>query len=274
MIILLYSDKGYEKMVDAFLKSRKYSGNEGVTVLYYSVGFDSTLEYPNLIKKRWELDSSKIDLTYYKPEILLDGLSFSDKVCFMDCDIVLGKRFSPETIQNDNFDYPICCRGPLEYVWIWERLNDGSTVKYDELKLMNYFGVTDRFTYMWASMISYNESCRDFLEEWDSILKNSYLLKKHSEYFPFREETALNILFWKRKVNNPLGLIFFNTEKFESFLKVESEEGFNKQVREYDTITLDNAIYETCENSSIVQFYHGMKSGPELDKTLQWMSEN
>ena len=273
MIILLYSDKGYEKMVESFLLSRDYIASN-ITVLYYTVGFDSDLEFSNLIKKRWEFDDSKPDLTYYKAEILIDGLNYSDKVCFMDCDILLGRRFSPDTIVNNNFDYPICCKGPVEFVWIWENTPDGNIITHDEKKLMNFFGIDSRLTYRWASMISYNEQCRDFLEEWDSVLKNQYLLKRKKEFFPFREETALNIIFFKRKIDYHLDLIFFNTEKFESFLKVESEEGFRKHVQEYHTFTLDNAIYETCNDSSIVQFYHGMKCGPELEKTLKWMKEN
>ena len=74
MHLVLYSDSGYESMVDSFLISRKYAGVEYLPVIYYSVGFDSVLDYPNLKKIRWNLDEDKPDLTYYKPEILIDAL--------------------------------------------------------------------------------------------------------------------------------------------------------------------------------------------------------
>jgi hypothetical protein len=141
---------------------------------------------------------------------------------------------------------------------------------------MEYFGVTERSSpYLWASMISYNKKCSDFFEEWESILSNKYLLKEKNKNFPFREETALNVTFWKRKCKYHLGLFFFNTIKFENFLMVETEENFENECRDYDPLfTLDNSIYETCENSSIVQFYHGIKNDGELEKVLDWMKNN
>jgi len=48
MQIVVYSDSGYESMVEAFLISRKYANSQDVPVIYYTVGFESTLEFPNL----------------------------------------------------------------------------------------------------------------------------------------------------------------------------------------------------------------------------------
>lgn len=176
--IILYSDKGYEKMVNFFLISMKYAKCENIPVLYYTIGFDSDLDYPNLTKIRWEIDMNKIDLTYYKPEILLDSLKYSNEVCYMDSDIVLGKRFDINSLFNYDIDYPFCCRGPLEFVWMWYTI-DNNNYRIDEKNLMNYYGVKERTsTYLWASMMSFTEKCKDFLEEWSSILNNPYLLKK------------------------------------------------------------------------------------------------
>ena len=270
--IILYSDKGYEGMVDSFLISMKYAKCENIPVLYYTIGFDSDLDYPNLKKIKWESDPKKIDLTYYKPEILLDTLKYSNEVCYMDSDIVLGKRFNIDSLFNNNLDYPVCCRGPLEFVWAWHSRGDGNFV-VDEWNLMNYYGVKERSsTYLWASMMTFTEKCRDFLEEWSSILNNPYLLKDAKHYFPFREETAFNVTFWKRGCNRILDLVFFNTVKFESFLKVETEDDFNQEIRNYTGFaTIDLGIYETCDNSSIVQFYHGLKPGEDLNKVIDWM---
>jgi hypothetical protein len=270
--IILYSDKGYEGMVESFLISMKYAQCANIPVLYYTIGFDSELDYTNLTKIRWEVDPNKIEPTYYKPEILLDSLKYSSEICYMDSDIVLGKRFNIDSLFNSYIDYPFCCRGPLEFVWIWYII-DGVSFKIDEGNLMNYYGVKERSsTYLWSSMMSFTENSRDFLEEWSSILNNPYLLKRYKDYFPFRDETAFNVTFWKRHCNQILDLVFFNTIKFESFLKVETEDDFSQEIRNYTEYeTVDNGIYETCNNSSIVQFYHGLKPGEDLNKVVDWM---
>ena len=80
-------------MVDSFLISRRYANLENITVIYYSIGFDSNLEYPNLNKVRWEFDERKagLSLNYYKPDIIIDSMKYSNEVCYMDTDILLSK---------------------------------------------------------------------------------------------------------------------------------------------------------------------------------------
>lgn len=271
---LLYSDKGYEKMIESFLISRKYAECENIPVLYYTVGFESTLDYPNLTKVRWEIDSKKINLNfnYYKPEIILDSLNYADEICYMDSDVVLSKRFDINSLFNSDLDYPLCSKGPLEFVWYW--YDDGNgPITIDEKNLMNYYGVKERSNiYLWTSMMTYTEKCMDFLEEWSSINNNPFLLKNHRHYFPFHDETAFNVTYWKRSCDQYLDLIFFNTIEFESFLKIENEDEISQEFMIYDEyVCLDNRIYETCKNSSTVQFYHGLKLGDNLDKVLDWM---
>lgn len=272
MKILVYSDSGYEGMVNAFMISRKYARSENIHVLYYTVGFDSTLEYPNFTKIRWELDPEKPDLTYYKPELLIDGLNYDSHILYMDCDIVLSKRFDPEKLINESSELPISSSGPQDHVWRWEAIGEDIVV-YDVTKLMEYFRIPERSCkYLWASMISYNSNCLDFLEEWKSILLNPYLLKRKKIYFPLREETAYNVALWKRGCTDFFDLVFFNTISFDSFLNVETREDVvMDKFTEYSLSSSDPRLYETCEDSSRVLFYHGFKPGEDLDNVVNWM---
>ena len=156
---------------------------------------------------------------------------------------------------------------------MWILLPNGETLVRNETTLMKYFGVEKRTCdYVWASMISCNKKCIDFLEEWDSIISNKYLQKNNEIYFPFQDETSLNVLLWKREVSFTLDNIFFNTVNFESFEMVE-----NKQIQSIQrtwndiTINQDPKIYEMCKDPSKVLFYHGFKYGEDLDKTISWM---
>jgi alpha-N-acetylglucosamine transferase len=107
--IVLYSNKGYEEMINSFLISMRYAKCENIPVLYYTVGFDSDLEYDNLTKIRWEINPNKISMEYYITEILIDSLKYSDEICYMDSDIVLGKRFNIDSLFDSNLDHPLCC---------------------------------------------------------------------------------------------------------------------------------------------------------------------
>jgi hypothetical protein len=259
-------------MVDSFLVSRKYAGMEHIPVIYYCVGFDSTLSYENLEIRRWEFDSDRPDLTFYKPSILLDSLKYDDHVCYMDSDIVLSKRFNPEILANPDLDFPIASSGPQENVWFWEHYEGSDLVVYNEKKLMRYYGIEARScAYLWASMITYNRNCIDFIEEWESILSNKYLLKERKSYFPFREETAFNITMWKRGITNFLDLVFFNTVSFESFISIEDEGNIIERDSEYNVCRNDGRLYEVCEDPSKVLFFHGFKPGDELDAVVDWM---
>ena len=164
-------------MVESFLISRRYANLEHIPVIYYSIGFDSNVEYPNLIKVRWEFDSTKefLSLNYYKPDIILDSLKYSNEICYMDSDILLSKRFNIDSLFDSELDYPMCCRGPLEFVWYWIVDGNGTQTKIDEWNLMNYYGVKERTSnYLWSSMMTYTDKCKDFLEEWQSINNNTY----------------------------------------------------------------------------------------------------
>lgn len=275
MNFVIYSNKEYEKYTEAFLLSRRYSNNDDIRVLYYTIDFDSSLDYPNLEKIRWNINPKYPKLNYYKPEIIIDALSRYDNVCYMDTDILLGKRFNVNSIINESFVHPICCRGPLEYVWKWKVI-DGETVRMEIENLMKYLNITERTSgYMWTSMISCNKSNLDFLNEWKQLIEDEQLMNDEDFYFPFQDETAFNALFWKNNYNHTFDLIFFNTGKYESFLKVETEESFSKDVREYHELyTKNNDIYETCNNSSKVQFYHGVKEWREIEKILSFMKTN
>ena len=270
MHFVLYTDKNYEHMVKSFIESCIYAGlNE--QILYYTLGFESDLDYPNLTKIRFELLPHKLNLVYYKPDILKDSLKYIDTACFFDSDILMSKRFKVEDFENKNLDFPLSCLAPEQYPYVFWT-NGVDTIPFDDGKIREYFNVPLRtMGYVYSCQISYNKSCEDFIDEWLSVCDNKYLLNKGKilgdrEYFPFYDETPYNLVLWKRNIQNNLGHRFLNTAKFETFLHVESNDDIT------DTY-LDN-LYGLVKDSSEISFYHGFKDKEEIQKVLDWMSQN
>jgi hypothetical protein len=92
-------------------------------------------------------------------------------------------------------------------------------------------------------------------------------LKDKQSIFPFSDETIANVLLWKRGLSQNYGRRFINTHKFSTF----------KICEEHDDIigiNIDNNIYERCDDSSLIFFYHGTKDHLENEKILNYIHEN
>lgn len=294
MKILIFSDKNYEYQVDYFLQFIELH-NIDCEVLYYTIGFNSSLDKEFLIKKFWKINDNYKgekepggpiidDFHYYKPEIFLDALKFGDEFLFMDTDIVIGKRFKLDLFKN-NYDFPLLSIGNLDYPirfaklevikQIWNKnlvevdemgVHTGipNSVIFNEAVLMDYFGIKERtMTYVFTSIVSFNKKCEDFIREWKSIVDNEWIRSKGYEYLPFWEETAINIVLWRRKININLGRIFVNTLFFDVIKTIEENDDIIDQY-------INGVNVHYCENSSKCLFYHGIKDKEELEKTLNY----
>lgn len=258
MKFVIYSNKNYEYQVNNFLNSLDYS-NVKHDVIYFTLGFKSSLEKNELIKVEYPINEMFPKFDFYKPSICIEALKlFDDNFCYVDTDIILSKRF-----ENFNFDFlvdhPMSCNGPIEYPFIFYGDTENRVVN-NETKLMDYFGVKERkMFYNMACFFTFNKNSIDFLEEWKSICENKYLLKNHLEYFPFTDETALNVLYWKRNIRKNYGHKFVNTHKFSTFNACENGD------RIIETLIDDN-IYEYCHDSNEIYFYHGYKGIDALNE--------
>ncbi len=59
MNIVFYSDKNYEYQAESLINSILAKCNGEVNLIYYTLGFESTLKYPNLIKVVYPIDITK-----------------------------------------------------------------------------------------------------------------------------------------------------------------------------------------------------------------------
>ena len=264
MKIVFYTDKNFEYMAQYLIDSLDIQ-NVNTELLYYTLGFESSINHPNLTKKFWELDKKFPRFEFYKPSIFLDVLERTDTkdFIFLDSDIIVGKRFDISKFKH-HYDYPLASIGNWDKPYAYMNYSSGHQEIFDEKKLMNYLGVKENsMSYVYSCFMSINDKCTDFLKEWKSFCENSYLLENSQSYYPFQDETSFNVLLWKRESTFNYGRTYLNTLFCDPLKFVEESENYQGNVF--------NTPEQYCDNSSNVVFYHGIKDKTELEKSLEYL---
>lgn len=270
MIIFLYSDKKYEHQAKSCIRSLTHKVNDDLKIVYYTIGFDSDFEFPNLYKVRYPLKAEYPRFHFYKAELSLVTMDmFPDEYyAFTDTDVLFSSRFDVDKVKHSH-PYPMGSYGPHEYPFMWQNIN-GQYFQYDEVKMMKYFNVQSRSQrYLWSCFYSFNPQCREFFEEYVSICKNQYLHKWELDYFPYADETAFNICLWKRNATQNLGFAFVNTHLLSTVTKVEEALCFNSNMG--NTVDHFGYDWEYVENPHNVLLYHGFKDEEETNSVLEYL---
>jgi len=129
---------------------------------------------------------------------------------------------------------------------------------------MKYMGVEKRsMLYVYSCLCSFNERCRDIILEWKSVCDNQFLMNDINTYFPFKDETPINVILWRREVSNNLGRIFLNTHEYDKIILSEKTK-LNKDTR----INYLNKVEEFDLDD--IMFYHGVKEKETLDRLIEY----
>jgi hypothetical protein len=273
MNIIFYSDKNYEYQAEALINSLILKCKDDFNIIYYTIGFESKLNYKNLTKRIFPIDVKKPRFEYYKPAVILDAIdTFGGNILFFDTDIIVGDRFDVNHFIHDN-DYPMLSCGNWDAPFICMIYEDNTYSDIiNEEKLMKYFGVEGRtMNYVYTCMVSLNEKCRDVILEWKSMCENEFLLQDTMTFFPFKDETPMNIILWKRGISENYGRIYLNTLEFEPLKYIEENENIvGDPTINYGILGSD---LMRCENSSNIMFYHGIKDSEELLKIINYYNK-
>jgi hypothetical protein len=275
-IVVFYSDSKYEYQAKGVIESfllNQYDSQNNFTLVYYTIDFESNLEYENLIKVRIDKKHNLPKFEFYKPTVLLDSISrFNvDNYLFVDVDIIFGKRFSIDKIVNKR-EYPMLSQGNWDFPFYWFKDINGKETIFNESSLMDYLGVKERsMGYVYTCIISYNQKCREILEEWENLCNNPSLLQNREKFFPFPDETALNVLLWKKNIKENFGRLYLNTLDYEPLVYVEKNEGISGNP------DLNYGVFDSdlmrCENSTNILFYHGIKDKETIEKCLTYIKD-
>lgn len=148
-------------------------------VIAYGINADIPFEaadYPRLIKRRLDVDLSKVHIFFIKVRIILEsGLDYG---VYIEADDILNKGVDTlfdvcKTIEN----YPLCPLHPKD--------------PENQYQIMKLMGVTHKSMPYVHAHILFSYTCRAFLQEWyDACLK-------YGRMAPNFDETILNVLLWK-----------------------------------------------------------------------------
>jgi hypothetical protein len=284
MVIFLYSDKNCENQARACIRSLTHKMNDDIKIVYYTIGFKSDFEFPNLHKIEYPLRPEYPRFHFYKAELSLLTMQMfpNEYYIFTDTDVLFSRRFDINRLKH-SLTYPLASFGPHEYPYIWSIAysSAGEELKsiYDERKMMQYFNVPQRSQrYVWSCFYAFNPYCRDFFEEYTSMCKNQYLHKQWvpgapvPDYFPYADETAFNICLWKRGATQNLGFAFVNTHLLNTVKTVEN----TSESRFHMGTNLDHygADWEYVDNPKNVLLYHGFKDDSDMLPALEYLLSN
>ena len=182
------------------------------------------------------------------------------KVLYLDADILPNSKLDLLFEKfKDITNYPLIQKGPAEYIFFTD-FNPDSTIKgirgnpyengyFEPTKILEYpicqqlgIPIENRICYANASIVLYNSNCLEFIEEYDKINESTFNLSLDEirHYYPFADETTINILLWKYKYNNRLPFVqvninnidevkefyysYYNEEKiYSTFTKIPSD---------------------------------------------------
>ena len=270
MVLFLHSDTNYQRLAESCIRSLSNSITDDVRIVYYTIGFDSDLQFKNLTTHRIEPDPLYPNFDFYKPELALLTMDLfpDDHYVYVDSDVIFSRKFDFNRVKHD-LPYPMASFGPHEYVYSWV-ISEGEVVTFDEKRLIQYFNVPERSQrYVWACFFSFNPSCREFMEEYSSMCRNKYLLDRKNEFFPFRDETPFNVCLWKRGATENYGFGFVNTHAASTVISVE--EGASNMHFDNAIDSINGSKWEYVEDNEKIMFYHGVKEEDQVRLALDFL---
>jgi hypothetical protein len=272
VIVFMYSNHACEHQAISCISSLLPRITSDVRIVYFTIGFISKVTAPQIVKIPIP-ERDYPTFHYYKAELSLDVMNLfpeEDHFFFTDTDILFSRRANLTTLKCDT-PYPQAVFGPHEQPYIWER-QDGQMHIYDEKLLMQYFNVQNRtVNYQWSCFYAFHRNSHEFFEEYTSMCKNEYLLKRRKWYYPFHDETSFNICLWKHKADQSLGHIFVNTHRLDVVTLVEENNIKTRRLgQNLDELGGD---WEYIHDSTKVAFYHGFKEQNVTQRTLSYLLE-
>ena len=283
---VLYCTENYLDVVTMCVKSiRRYSG---IPIIVYLINSNKKINVDDVTVIRWDCDIDQPDENSYlsvegnfyidrknptiykiliqRPLIIKDALQkYAHNVCYVDSDSVATPLVDTIFFYYDRKSpFPYFVEGVYEYLTYNGRGKGGplggelcDTLEHNACELFSV-DQSVRKLYRQTGYFVAGQNTLDFLDEWYWMCKHPKIEKDISHYAPYDEETILNVLLWKYKIDIGLPYLYVNGT-------LETVKKMFTQV-EYKGPDVLNFLGDWLRAPSIkeqVLFFHGEKD-PEI----------
>jgi hypothetical protein len=215
---------------------------------------------------------------FFKSKVVLDTIDNLklDFAIYIDSDILPTGEISElfgfiKKVEH----YPLIQQSLFEYQINYGRGNPFHKGGFDETNILEYplmnkhhVPVKNRTHYSVTSVMIYNKNCRQFFKEYDWL--NERALEMDLEdikfFYPFSDETTMNVLLWKYKYNKRLPFLQMNIDDIGN-VKEYYESNYNneKEITSYVRVPSKNERKHKL-------FFHGAKG--ELSNEIYNLQQN
>jgi hypothetical protein len=215
---------------------------------------------------------------FFKSKVVLDTIDNLklDFAIYIDSDILPTGEISELFGFIKQVDYyPLIQQSLFEYQINYGRGNPFHRGGFDETNILEYplmnkhhVTVRNRTHYSVTSVMIYNKNCRQFFKEYDWL--NEKALDMDLEdikfFYPFSDETTMNVLLWKYKYNKRLPFLQMNIDDIGNV-----EEYYESNYDSEKEITSYVRVPSKTERKHKL-FFHGAKG--ELSNEIYNLQQN
>ena len=202
---------------------------------------------------------------FFKSKVVLDTIDNLklDFAIYIDSDILpTGEISELFGFIGQVDDYPLIQQSLFEFQINYGRGNPFHKGGFDQTNILEYplmnkhhIPIRNRTHYSVTSVMIYNKNCRQFFKEYDWL--NEKALDMDLEdikfFYPFSDETTMNVLLWKYKYNKRLPFLQMNIDDIGNVKEYyESNYDGEKEITSYVRVPSKNEREHKL-------FFHGVK---------------
>lgn len=228
---IFYSNQCFEAItIKAIEGLRNYSE---LPVIYYTVGFDSNVNLPDVICKRYDIqgidpqfnDSQFMQMI--KPEMFLRALDDGiEDGLFIDSDVQVKNNIEEVFERYSSVDYrlPVLNRNFWQFLIV-----NGVYIPQDELKRKMGYSEKDQFQgHGITNIFLFRKEMRALFEEWKFWCHEPEIVNDLRKRIYLHDEVIFNLLCWKNKIKQIQGNLLLNVKDLKDvkvFFHIQADSG-------------------------------------------------